>query len=234
LLLRHCLWTTEDNREKVIKIVEEAVKKNGLKIDISLSTIDEEKNELEKDINKEIFHSIDVYETTTLDDDKEYFRCIKKYRNDTQTADFYIAYEKTKSSDIFNPVDKDGNEFDWIECNYKKQGVCFVKICEYHNNAEPYKEFNFSPKISFHQGDKKSDVCQRIIGYVQKDTAKLKTDIEANINEVEAKLNTFKNELDTPFVPDNIQNIALESIFSQIKNLKLRQKDCERIMGLID
>ena len=63
LLLRHCLWTTKDNYEEVVKIVEDAVRNCGFETGVSLHRIDDEKDELEKEITKELYHSGDVYET---------------------------------------------------------------------------------------------------------------------------------------------------------------------------
>ena len=63
LLLRHCLWTTKENYAEVVKIVEDAVRNCGFETGYSLHGIDSEKEELEKEIKKELFHSKDVYET---------------------------------------------------------------------------------------------------------------------------------------------------------------------------
>lgn len=80
LLLRHCLWTTVDNRKKVVDIVEQAVRDCGFELGLNLSAIDEEKDNLEKDINKELFYSRDIYDTVKLHDRKQYFKCTKQYK----------------------------------------------------------------------------------------------------------------------------------------------------------
>lgn len=61
LLLRHCLWTQEQNREAVCAIVEQAVKETGFDSGINLADIDREKEALDKEINKELYYSDDVY-----------------------------------------------------------------------------------------------------------------------------------------------------------------------------
>ncbi len=43
LLLRHCLWTTNDNRPEVIKIVEDTVRNHGFETESNLHEIDEKK-----------------------------------------------------------------------------------------------------------------------------------------------------------------------------------------------
>ena len=78
LLLRHCLWTTNENCTEVRKIVEDAVRNCGFETGISLRKIDVEKDELEKEIKEELFHSEDVYETENLRGN-EYFKCDRSY-----------------------------------------------------------------------------------------------------------------------------------------------------------
>ena len=79
LLLRHCLWTKKDNYAEVVKIVEDAVRNCGFETGVSLHRVDHEKDELEKEIKKELYHSEDVYQTETLDDGNEYFKCIREW-----------------------------------------------------------------------------------------------------------------------------------------------------------
>lgn len=66
LLLRHCLWTTNDNRDVVIKTVDKAVRNCGFKTGIRLSSIDKEKEALDKEINKELYYTSDIYKTVKL------------------------------------------------------------------------------------------------------------------------------------------------------------------------
>ena len=132
LLLRHCLWTTKENCPEVQEIVEDAVRNCGFETGISLRKIDVEKDELEKEIKEELFHSEDVYETENLRGD-EYFKCdrsyIDRYR-DQQQITFYILASKMKSTDEFHPIDKQGNELDQIMCCFDGQGTCSIEIPE--------------------------------------------------------------------------------------------------------
>ena len=53
------------------------------------------------------------------------------------------------------------------------------------------------------------------------------------IEQIEVKLDQFKTELETPFVPESIQNIALEGVEKQLQDMKLRHKDCDRLESII-
>ncbi len=238
LLLRHCLWTTNDNRHEVIEIVEDAVRNCGFETGFNLHGIDKEKEDLENEIQKELYHSKDVYETVELSDNKQYFKCIKQYRYDyhnTKKVTFYIPANQMKNNDEFNPVDEQGNKFNWIKCNFENQGVCHIKIerNENHRHEQWQDVDDFSPKILFHKGDKKSDVNSRLVDSLQAVVIELRNKIQGIINDVDNKLIEFKKELDTPFVMGQTRDIALESIANQLRDMKLRYKDCKRLMSLI-
>ena len=246
LLLRHCLWTTKENCPEVQKIVKNAVRNCGFETGISLQGIDDEKDELEKEINKELFHSEDVYETEDLRGD-EYFKYTTQHVHhnhrhpfiqQAKSISFYIPANKMKIKDEFNPVDREGNELVWIKCCFDGQGTCSIKIHQQGEDAdvsyrsgERYWEDaeNFTPKVLFHEGDKKKDVNARLISSLQEAVLELTKKIEEITEQIEARLSQFKKELETPFVPEDIRSIALESVEQQLQDIKLRRKDCERL-----
>ena len=107
LLLRHCLWTTKENYEEVRKIVEDAVRNCGFETGISLRRIDVKKDDLEKEIKKDLFHGKDVYETENLRG-KEYFKYTDRYtqrmsgvvrhQSSQRQKTFYIPISEMKST----------------------------------------------------------------------------------------------------------------------------------------
>ncbi|MCJ8267978.1 MAG: AAA family ATPase [Psychrosphaera sp.] len=241
LLLRHCLWTTNNNREEVIEIVEEAVRDCGFDTGFSLHAIDKEKEELEKEIDKELYYTRDIYKTVKLNGNKQYFKCTRGYDSYSygrrqESILFYISATKMKDADTFHPVDEQGNNLNWIKCNFDNQGSCEIEIEV--NQRPSYSDWksvdDFTPKVLFHKGDKKSDVNSRLIDSLQTAIIELTDKIINIIKDIDNKLKTFRTELETPFVPDDTRDIALESITGQLKDMKLRHKDCERLMSLIE
>ena len=262
LLLRHCLWTTKENREEVVKVVENAVRNCGFETGFSLSEIDYEKSELEKEIQEELYHSKDVYETENIRGD-EYFKITPDYYfqsgqvghalpnvprlrthnyNHQKQITFYIP-NKMKSKEQFHPIDKQGNKLIWIKCQFDGQGTCSIKIHRngeemanmssyYHSEEYWEKKEPFSPKILFHKGDQKY-ANQRLIDSLREALLESRKEIERIKKQIEDKLDQFKKELETPFVPDNILSIALESVENQLEDIKLRLKDCDRLENLI-
>ena len=92
------------------------------------------------------------------------------------------------------------------------------------------RDLDFSLQILFHKGDKKSDVDSRLI---KEEVQELIHQIEEIIGQIEAKLDQFKAELETPFVPKSTRDIALEGVEKQLRDMKVRRKDCDRLTDLI-
>ena len=223
----------------------------GFETGVSLHGIDKEKDELEKEIKKELYHRDNVYQTEVLDDGNEYFKCSREWnqRNIHGRASsypsqktFYILVNEINSENEFHPVDKQRNELKWIKCSFESQGTCLIYIHGHGEDAEEYylrqdqywqEVEDFFPEILFNKGDKKSDINQRLIESLKKAVSKLTIDIEEVIKIIETKLDQFKKELETPFIPENIRNIALESVKKQLQEVKLRHRDCDRLENLI-
>lgn len=240
LLLRHCLWTTTENREEVIKIVETAVRDCGFETDFSIHSIDVQKEKLENEINHELLYTYttDVYDTVSLKDDKQYLKCksvVNRRYSDEMEIGFYIPIEKMKTSKEFNPIDISGNKLLWIKCNFDQQGTCHIKIerTQNPNNYDWRRVDPFSPKVLFRKGERKKNVNDRLIKSLQKAVSDLKNDIQNIIKQIENKKDDFDRQIYSPFVPKKIRNIALESVTNQLEDMKLRYKDCDRVMSLI-
>ncbi|SMM99809.1 MoxR-like ATPase [uncultured Candidatus Thioglobus sp.] len=242
LLLKHCLWTTEDNRDSIIKIVEDAVRNSGFETGFSLKELDDEKDDLDKEINKELFHSTDIYKTITLGIEKKaYYKSVREFGYKGRVT-FYIPVNKKNTKKEFHPVDKQGEELEWIKCEFDNQGSCNIKtnIRSQHDVYYSHQNHNwedvqnsFTPKVLFHKGDKKTDINLRLIKELKTAVKELAKKIQSITQKIEKQSVGFKKELDTPFVLDETRDIALESVTKQIKSMKLRHKDCERLMGLI-
>jgi len=233
LLLSHTLWTKKDNKDEVIKIVEDAVRESGFETGYSLKSLDDEKEKLEQEINKELLYSNDVYDTVKLDGNTKYFKFKSKYKNNSKSVEYYVAYRNLKTKSSFHPVDNNGNELEWINYTFNNQSSCEVTICDDHDNQEPYTKIQEKPKVLFHKGDKKEEVNERLIEALKKETIELSKKIEQLIKDTEIKKENFLKELDTPFVVKEKIAIAIESVNAQSDDLKLRHKDTQRLAELV-
>lgn len=245
LFLSHCLWSTKENRVEIIKIVEDTVKNSGFDTGYSLKSIDEEKDSLEKEISKEVYHTDDIYETVKLKGNTQYFKVTKKVENrnsyNKENITFYIEAKKSKTNNEFSPIDEEGNELKWLKCEFKKQGSCTIKYNQHGRNNSHYldntsyfeKLFDFKPTVLFHKGDKKDNVNERLIKSLQNATVELWSKLAKIIKKTEFQRDKFLEELDTPFILDAKIEIAMKAVYKQIEDLKLRHKDCERLASLV-
>jgi len=234
LLLRHGLWTTRDNREAIVKIVEDAVRRNGYALNDSLAEFDRDKESLEKEIQKELYHSEDVYEKIIIKD-KEYFRMTKTFESQQGYSyspikkEFYLPIDKFKKDQQFYALNIDGNNSE-IVCNFKGTGTCECRL----NNHSYYQSITSAPDILFYKGDKKKDVNHRLISQLQKAVEELQLKSDSMIKEVTGHFEKFKVELKTPFVPEHIQEIAIDAVKTMLDDLKLRREDCNRLHKLTE
>ncbi len=118
LILKYCLWSTEENREKINSMIEKAIKDNAYKFEnFNLLAFDKEKDALDKEIKQELYYTEDIFETMRINGN-EYYECQREdpYYSDVYT--FFIDYSKKQSDEIFSPIDKHGTEFKFIKCNF--------------------------------------------------------------------------------------------------------------------
>lgn len=234
LLLRHCLWTKEDSREVVVEIVNNSVKEVGFETNISLFKLDKEKDALEKEIQKELYYTSDVYKTINIKD-KKYFEATVEFkpnysRDPVKKEKILISYSKMNSHDEFSPVDLHGNELENFTCSFKGQGTCHV---EDHNNDYGYEDNSkYTPEVLFHKGDKKEEINTRLVSSLKASIVDIRSKLQEILTTCEERNIHFKKLLASPFISDELLSIPLSGVEDQIKDLALRIKDCQRLEAL--
>ncbi|HCE1774179.1 TPA: AAA family ATPase [Vibrio parahaemolyticus] len=239
ILLKHCLWTSPENRVCTEEIVMSAIESCGIASDINLSALDNSKDSLEKEITKELFYKEDVYDVISLGDE-DYFKVIARFREkssysyynpETKQKTVHIPFNKFKSNSSFHPVDTSGNEIAEVTCEFDDQGSCTLSYGNRHSR-DRYNSFEFTPSILFHKGDKRSDVNERLIKSLSGSVGNLRGQLKKFLKETEDKLSVYKVELYSPFATNADTEVALKGVLSQIDRLKIRIKDCERLEAL--
>jgi MoxR-like ATPase len=228
LLLQHCLWTHEANYQAVQEAVSDAVKISGIDSGISLEELDQKKESLDHEINNELFHSEDVYETENINGN-EFFKVTPSFRqwnHYNSGQQIFIPYEKMKSREKFHAVDQSGNELAKFVYQFDGQGTCEIT----HPHA--HDKFRYKPDVLFHKGDKKKKVSKRLVTALSNSISEIKTQLLLVLERVEARFSKIESELTSPFAPAEKTNLAISGISEQIRSLKLRIKDCERLEEL--
>ena len=229
LLLKYCLWSTNENREEIDTLIENTIKENSYVFETNLTEFDREKEKIEKEINKELYYTEDIYDTKNIKGN-EFFKILSSdYYNDE--VEFFIDKKYIKTDKEFHPVDSNGNELRNFKCNFKGTGSCEIKAIQPGWNSSRTRD-PFSPKILYYKG-KKGDVSKRLINSLSESVDNLINDIEDMIKEVKLYKEKLKDEIDNPFIYKENTGILLNGINNLIDNLKIRKVDCKKIKGLI-
>jgi MoxR-like ATPase len=236
LLLSHCIWTSEDNREAVIEIVHDSIKDVGFTSDISLAELDKEKDLLDKEIHSELFYTNDVYKVEVIGD-KRYFKAAltfkcRYYSNHNVECTLYIPQSEMNKSNTFHPVDIKGNELVNFEVTFDGQGTCSVKGKDIGEYDEDEGESSFTPRILFHKGAEKEDINARLINSLNSSVIEVREKLMATLEACKAKNDTYKVKLTSPFVNEEQLKIPLLGVDKQLKDIDVRIKDCQRLEAL--
>ena len=236
LLLRHCLWDDNKQYEKVKNIVQDAVRTNGIKTEISYSALERRKNDLDKEVEYECFYSQDIFETENIGTQK-YYCCVfhhtdRNYTRHQTNFKYFVPVNKIGSDEDFHPVDESLNEMSEVTCNFKGQKNSLNTKTRFRYRGDIIdKEFKL--KIQFHKGDINKNINLRLIDGFEKDIASLTKDIEKTKNLIiEYRENLLEN-LHCVFVPKPLSNIAIESIDGQLERLSIVKTDIEQIQDKV-
>ncbi|WP_022819351.1 AAA family ATPase [Fusobacterium russii] len=227
LLLKHCLWTTEDNKTKIDRIIEETIRDNSYTLTDNLIVFDKKIEKLEKEISNKLYYTEDVYDTEYINE-KEYFKV--KRTVSSKDFEFYISKAYMKSKNNFNPVDKNGIMLNGISCNFTSPNLCNIRI--YINNSWQEKE-KFRPLILHYRGNKREDVDEKLREELNKAALELKEKCEKLLDSTNAYLENYKAEMDNPFVTERELKIPIEGINKLLNDIKIRKLNCERLEALI-
>ena len=230
LLLKYCLWSTNENREKINTLIENTIKENAYAFKINLSEFDREKEKIEKEVTSELYYTEDVYDTI-IKNDNEFFKILSSdyYNNEIE---FFIDKKYIKTDKEFHPVDSNGNELRNFKCNFKGTGSCEIKAIQPGWSSSHTKN-PFSPNILYYKGDKKRNVNKRLINSLNESAVKLIEDVENMLKDIDSYKDKLKDEIDNPFVPKEDLLILLNSINNLVDDLKVRKVDCEKIKNLV-
>jgi len=226
LLLRHCLWTTAQNRNSVVKIVEDAVKNSGLSTGANFAELEKEKERLDEVIASK-FYSAD-YDTIPVGEEE--LDCLHVlsheigfHNNDYE--EFYIPIEKRKTNDDFHPLDPDGDEIESITCSFEGQVSCTIK------NDDNDEEAIFTPEPLTKRGKRMDGVTEYDEELYSGEVRKLQGKFEEVLKKVSSQKNEVEQQLETPFVSEEIRLLAYKSISGQIDKLNRRIRNCDVMLA---
>ncbi len=236
LLLRHCLWSDLNNRKQLETMVEESVRNNGFETGISFSILEKKSNDLDNEIQEEFFHSKDIYDFDEIDGKKHSKHQVKYDANhysgyyreaDNEQKTFYVSVDKSTTDEDFHPTDKHGKDLEKIVCNFQGQSNIFSVQVENAGIYQPdrksndrfVKSANFKFNILSNKGSVKQGVNPRLFNELEKDNSNLLAEIKQTQAEIEERKSILEKQIESPFVPQEIREIAIASIDKQLMRI---------------
>jgi len=245
LILRHCLWTLEGNREGIDDIVVRSVKQ------FSCTNYEESNNwlldhkDIENRVSETFFYSEDVFDTKEIDGN-EYFSItspeIKTDSNSLQASKieirFYVPIESIGTFDTFVPIDINGNPQPRVECNFNGSNLCEVKIqdkllkngWEYPLSSTSYVEwFEAKPDIKYEKTTQKS-VCPKVKDSLINECENSLSLIEKLINDTIPYVDAQRKLNEVPFVPIDKRKIVLDAFEAFLNDLENHKLNAEHLL----
>lgn len=240
LLLRHCLWTLEANREPVAALVANCIKQFGHPDREDLDKWVEKHSDLEREINATFFYTEDIYvtEKVATQDCFPFILSVKSGRHGFQEINIklYAPRERCETAGKFMPLKEDGTKDPRFRCHFDGS-VLTIDIdtdvmrygIESGYTSNEYTEYaKHTLSLQFKKGTQR-DVTKSVrLTYVRECGDSLK-EIERLITSSEQHYRNQQQQNDTPFVPFAKREIVLSSLQSHIEELKNHQLNAEHL-----
>ncbi len=243
LILRHCLWTLEDNRNQMNDIIEKCVKEFGYANKDDLNMWEAEHKDIEKGISNTFYYTEDIYDTEEIAE-KQCFSVSAEvvkdsyYRNNEITIRFYIPIEYLDTAKNFNPIDENGNIESRIQCNFNGKKSCKIKIKEdvkKYGWDSGYDGGSFvdwldrTPPIKIEKGTEKP-VDPRIKNTFVEDCKKSISSLQKITNDAKSYIGTQRKLNETPFVPAGKRELVLNTFISFLDDLENHKLNAEHLL----
>ena len=236
LLLRHCLWTTEANRDRVMNIVEVAVRESGSYEKQDAEELDSMREQLSRRIDEELYHKNIVYETEELEftANGDPVRGIKvspkklgfRYYYDEQIL--HLPIEEILSGNEFHPLADDYDDNHAVVCKFnKRKGVLSIRNQQYEETKI------IRPRIKHHKNTPRNDVLEGVAENIREEVIALKGQYEEMLSKVSSTRSQKENEVDNPFVLKKHRDLALDGLIKQEERLKDGIARCDWLLGKI-
>ena len=133
----------------------------------------------------------------------------------------------SRKKERFRPLDGNGSLVHNVIVSFDDQGNCVYSFDHYGR-----EDVVVNLKPLFARGEKKQDINRKLVDSLSGSVKDVRVELQKALKVVEAKGESYKDRLKSPFVVGADVDTAIEGILDQIKQLKVRIVDCERLENL--
>ena len=245
LVLRHCLWTHEQNREPIDEIIEKCAKQFGCTNNEEINSWEFNYMDLENGISDTFFYTDDIYDTEEISGGQcfpitspEIEESDSYYNNNKVTVRFYVPIEHLNTKKPFSPINEEGKIESRVQCNFNGKKSCEVKIDkDIKNNGwnsgydcgSFVKWFDATPHIKIKKGTQKS-VNPRIKHTFIKACDNSLSELAEIIDDTKSYIDAQKKLNETPFVPSEKRELVLDVFNSFLDDLENHKLNAEHLL----
>ena len=233
LLLKHCLWTTNENREIIYKIVEDSVREIGFSFDGDYTALVEELKKMEHKITKENTYKKNQPEIVNIKGIDCYI-----VPNGKGKGFMYADAKKLKLGEVV-AIDENGKALKTAKC-VPGQGLAIndkAVTAKVKKMRQPGSARTTTVKFAHYAGDPIMLNKKQAKEYQDK-LKGIKKSFDGILNTAEERKITLEDEVNTPFLPKDKQEIPFEGVNKQIDTIKKEMKKCDllndKILKLTD
>ncbi|MDD2260406.1 MAG: hypothetical protein PHO87_05355, partial [Acholeplasmataceae bacterium] len=254
LILRHCLWTLEENRTSIDEIILTCVKEFGCANNAELQRWILNYKDIEKEVTNTFFYPEDIYETENIARERCFpvtkpnvlKNCGYNYNNNTNkntiTIRFYIPIKYMNTTNSFSPIDEGGNSITKVKCNFNGKKSCEVQINKYvldrgwdsdYLDNSFVKWFDVVPRIQIKKGAQKHVDSRVKDTYINACNNSL-ISLERLITDTKSYVSAQEKINNTPFVPAEKRDLVLDVFNSFIKDLENHKLNAEHLLEKVE
>jgi MoxR-like ATPase len=255
LILRHCLWTLEENRIPIDEIILTCVKEFGCANNAELQRWLLNHKDIEKGVSDTFFYTEDIYKTENIAGERCFPVTTPDIRKNRGNGMFttntnmnsikirvYIPIKYMNTTNSFSPIDEEGKPITRVKCNFNGKKSCEVQIDNdvlnygwdsgYEDNSF-VKWFDVTPPIQIKKGAQKH-VDSRVKATFINECNNSLNSLEKIITDTKSYVSAQNKINNTPFVPAEKRDLVLDVFNSFIKDLENHKLNAEHLLEKVE